>query len=40
MIKRIIDISDGAYVHLKNQQLVIEKQSEIVGQVFLGSKAR
>ena len=33
MIKRIIDISDGAYVHLKNQQLVIEKQSEIVGQV-------
>ena len=33
MIKRIIDISDGAYVHLKNQQLVIEKQGEIVGQV-------
>lgn len=33
MIKRIIDISDRAYVHLKNQQLVIEKQSEIVGQV-------
>tara|TARA_B110000090_G_scaffold202774_1_gene246430 strand:+ start:347 stop:1249 length:903 start_codon:yes stop_codon:yes gene_type:complete len=33
MIKRIIDISDKAYVHLKHQQLVIEKQSEIVGQV-------
>ena len=33
MIKRIIDISDGAYVHLKNQQLVIEKQGEVVGQV-------
>jgi len=33
MIKRIIDISDGAYVHLKHQQLVIEKQGEIVGQV-------
>jgi len=33
MIKRIIDISEAAYVHLKNQQLVIEKQSEIVGQV-------
>jgi CRISPR-associated protein Cas1 len=33
MIKRIIDISDRAYVHLKHQQLVIEKQSEIVGQV-------
>ena len=33
MIKRIIDISDGAYVHLKHQQLVIEKQGEIAGQV-------
>ncbi len=33
MIKRIIDISEAAYVHLKNQQLVIEKQSEIVGQL-------
>lgn len=33
MIKRIIDISDAAYVRLKHQQLVIEKQSEIVGQV-------
>ena len=33
MIKRIIDISDGAYIRLKNQQLVIDKQGEIVGQV-------
>ena len=33
MIKRIIDISDGAYVHLKHQQLVIEKQGAVVGQV-------
>ena len=28
MIKRIIDISDGAYVHLKHQQLVIEKKRQ------------
>lgn len=33
MIKRIIDISERAYVHLKHQQLVIEKQGEIAGQV-------
>ena len=33
MIKRIIDISEAAYVRLRHQQLVIEKQSEIVGQV-------
>ena len=33
MIKRIIDISDGAYVHLKHQQLVIEKHGKIAGQV-------
>ena len=33
MIKRIIDISEAAYVRLKHQQLVIEKQSEIVGQL-------
>ena len=33
MIKRIVDISDRAYVHLKNQQLIIEKQGEIAGQV-------
>ena len=33
MIKRIIDISEAAYVRLRHQQLVIEKQSEIVGQL-------
>jgi len=33
MIKRIIDVSEAAYVCLKHQQLVIEKQSEVVGQV-------
>ena len=33
MIKRIVDISDRAYVHLKHQQLIIEKQGEIAGQV-------
>jgi len=33
MIKRIIDISEQAYLHLKNQQLLIDKQSETVGQV-------
>jgi hypothetical protein len=36
MIKRIIDNSDRAYMHLKNQHLVIEKQSGIAGQVLLG----
>jgi len=30
MIKRIIDISDGAYLHLKNKQLLIDKQGETV----------
>ncbi|MCZ6802356.1 MAG: type II CRISPR-associated endonuclease Cas1 [Proteobacteria bacterium] len=33
MIKRIIDISDAAYLHLKQQQLLIDKQGETVGQV-------
>jgi hypothetical protein len=33
MIKRIIDISEAAYVCLKHQQLIIEKQGEVVGQV-------
>ena len=33
MIKRIIDISDQAYLHLKNQQLLIDKQGETVGQI-------
>ncbi len=33
MIKRIIDISDQAYLHLKNQQLLVDKQGETVGQI-------
>lgn len=33
MIKRIIDISDQAYLHLKHQQLLIDKRGETVGQV-------
>jgi len=33
VIKRIIDISDQAYLHLKNQQLLIDKQGETVGQI-------
>lgn len=33
MIKRIIDISDQAYLHLKNQQLLIDKQGETIGQI-------
>lgn len=35
MIKRIIDISDTAYIHLKHQQLLIDKQGETVGQVAI-----
>lgn len=31
MIKRIIDISEPAYLHLKHQQLVIDKDGETVG---------
>jgi CRISPR-associated protein Cas1 len=33
MIKRIVDISEAAYLHLKHQQLVIDKQGDTVGQV-------
>jgi len=33
MIKRIIDISEPAYLHLKNQQLIIDKNGETVGSV-------
>lgn len=33
MIKRVIDVSEQAYLHLKNQQLLIDKQGETVGQV-------
>jgi len=33
MIKRTIDISEPAYLHLKNQQLLIERDSEVIGSV-------
>lgn len=33
MIKRIIDISDAAYLHLKHQQLLIDKKGETIGQI-------
>jgi len=33
MIKRIVDISEQAYLHVKHQQLLIDKQGETVGQV-------
>ena len=33
MIKRTIDISEPAYLHLKDQQLLIERDSEVVGSV-------
>lgn len=33
MIKRIIDISQASYLHLKNRQLLIEQQGETVGTV-------
>lgn len=35
MIKRIIDISDAAYLHLKHQQLLIDKQGETVAQIAI-----
>ncbi|MBL4743728.1 MAG: CRISPR-associated endonuclease Cas1, partial [Cycloclasticus sp.] len=33
MIKRIVDISEQAFLHLKHQQLFIDKQGDTVGQV-------
>jgi len=33
MIKRIIDISEPAYIHLKNRQLLIDKEGKTVGQI-------
>ncbi len=33
MIKRIIDISESAYLHLKNHQLIIDKKSETIAQI-------
>jgi CRISP-associated protein Cas1 len=35
MIKRVIDISDAAYIHLKHQQLLIDKKSKTVAQVVI-----
>ena len=35
MIKRIVDISERAYVHLKNSQLRIERDKKIVGSISI-----
>ena len=35
MIKRIIDISEAAYLHIKHHQLLIDKHGETVGQVAI-----
>ncbi len=33
MIKRIVDISEPAYVHMLHHQLLIDKQGETVAQI-------
>ncbi|VVM19131.1 hypothetical protein BSPWISOXPB_3689 [uncultured Gammaproteobacteria bacterium] len=33
MIKRIIEVSNPSYLHLKNKQLIIEQAHEVVAQV-------
>lgn len=33
MIKRIVDISNAAYLHLKHQQLLVDKQGEMVAKI-------
>ncbi len=33
MIKRIIDISEQAYVHMKHKQLVLERDKEVIGSI-------
>ncbi len=33
MIKRIVDISDPAYIHVKHQQLLIDKEGKTAGQI-------
>lgn len=33
MIKRIVDISEQAYIHLKHQQLLIDKDQETIAQI-------
>jgi CRISPR-associated protein Cas1 len=35
MIKQIVDISEAAYLHLKHQQLLIDKHGEQVGQIAI-----
>ncbi len=35
MIKRTIDISEQAYLHLKNRQLLVEKQGETVAKIAI-----
>lgn len=35
MIKQIIDISDTAYLHLKNKQLLIDKKDKTVGKIAI-----
>jgi len=35
MIKRIIDISEPSYVHLKNKQLLIDQEGQTVGQIAI-----
>ena len=33
MIKRIVDISERAYIHIKHQQLLIDKEGGVVGKI-------
>ncbi len=33
MIKRILDISEQAYLHIKNAQLCVDKQGKTVAQI-------
>lgn len=35
MIKQIVDISEAAYLHLKHQQLLIDKEGKTVGQIAI-----
>ena len=33
MIKRIIDVSDQSYIHIRHQQMLIERDGETIGQI-------
>ncbi len=33
MIKRIVEVSNPSYLHLKNKQLLIEQEREVVAQI-------